>query len=93
MLAQPRLNQDLDPNYLSQAAIKSPTDEESIDKILAQSIRNKITFDRKKQLPDKPPSQMTQRSGITIGGKAYNTQDIPRGLLGPSNKDLLPQKQ
>jgi hypothetical protein len=74
--------------------MKSATDDESIDKILAQSIRNKITFDRKKQLlPDKPPSQMTQRSGITIGGKAYNTQDIPRGLLGPSNKELLPQKQ
>jgi hypothetical protein len=71
--------------------MKSATDDESIDKILAQSIRNKITFDRKKQqLPDKPPSQMTQRSGITIGGKAYNTQDIPRGLLGPSNKELLP---
>jgi hypothetical protein len=54
--------------------MKSATDDESIDKILAQSIRNKITFDRKKQqLPDKPPSQMTQRSGITIGGKGYNT--------------------
>jgi hypothetical protein len=35
MLGLSNLNQDLDPNYLSQVAIKSPTEEDSIDKILA----------------------------------------------------------
>jgi hypothetical protein len=47
-------------------------------------------IDKKKDIVEKPPSQMTQRSGLTIGGRPYQTHDIQRGPLGPpGQRDLL----
>jgi hypothetical protein len=52
-------------------------EDESIDKALAESIRNKIFLPRNREIPPRPPSQMTMKSGMTMG-KEFKTQDIPK---------------
>lgn len=58
--------QNIDPNQASVNANKSMT-EDTINRAIAQSIRNRMFDTTKKPQPDKPPSEMTQRSGITVG--------------------------
>ena len=64
----------------SAQAEKAPTDEQ-IDPALAQTIRDQMFLAKK---AERPPSQLTQRSGITIN-KPFMTQDMTRL---PQQKDF-----
>ena len=61
----------------------SNLEEDQIDPALIQSIRNKMFFDRNREVPPRPPSQMTMKSGMTLG-KGFQSQDIPKIQPGPN---------